>query len=135
MRQNMTSEPIVLKPVISAGDILRGRTLIDEIYIDEKIEQYILDIVFATRNPAEFGLEKLENLISYGASPRASIYLATAARALAFIRRRGYIVPEDVRSVAFDVLRHRIAVSYEAEAEGINSEHIIQDILNTIPVP
>jgi MoxR-like ATPase len=80
-------------------------------------------------------LEKLENLISYGASPRASIYLATAARALAFIRRRGYIVPEDVRSVAFDVLRHRIAVSYEAEAEGINSEHIIQDILNTIPVP
>jgi MoxR-like ATPase len=135
MRQNITNEPVVLHPVIGAQDILRGRQLINEIYVDEKIEQYILDIVFSTRDPKQFGLGNIERLINYGASPRASIYLAVAARALAFIRRRGYVIPEDVRAVAYDVLRHRIAVSYEAEAEELTSENIIDQILNTIPVP
>ena len=135
MRQNMGVEGTKINPVISPSDILKGRELIQEIYVDEKIERYILDIVFATRNPKEFRLGKLQNLITYGASPRATINLGLAARALAFIRRRGYVIPEDVRTIAFDVLRHRIALSYEAEAEEMTTENIIQEILNTIEVP
>ncbi len=135
MRQNMAPEGAAINPVISPSDILKGRELIQEIYVDEKIERYILDIVFATRNPKEYKLGKLENLITYGASPRATINLGLAARALAFIRRRGYVIPEDVRTIAFDVLRHRIALSYEAEAEEMTTENIIQEILNTIEVP
>lgn len=135
MRQNMAPEGTPINPVISPADILKGRELIQEIYVDEKIERYILDIVFATRNPKEYKLGKLENLITYGASPRATINLGLAARALAFIRRRGYVIPEDVRTIAFDVLRHRIALSYEAEAEEMTTENIIQEILNTIEVP
>ncbi len=122
-------------PVISKESILKGRKLVQDIYVDEKIEQYILDIVFATRNPEEFGLSNLTPLISYGGSPRATINLALAARANAFIKRRGYVIPEDVREVCMDVLRHRIAVTYEAEAEDITSEIIVQRILNTVEVP
>jgi MoxR-like ATPase len=135
MRQNISMNNLHVRQVISPEDILNARHLIEEIYIDEKIEKYILDIVFATRSPKEFGLDKLTDLISYGASPRASINLALGARALAFIRRRGYVIPEDVRAVCADVLRHRVAVSYEAEAEEITSEYIIQEILNRIEVP
>ncbi|MEW6193902.1 MAG: AAA family ATPase [Bacteroidota bacterium] len=121
--------------VVSPDDILRARKLVNEIYMDEKIEKYILDIVFATRNPKEYGLDELTDLISYGGSPRASIYLALGTRAMAFVRRRGYVIPEDVRSICSDVLRHRIAVTYEAEAEDITSETIISKILNKIEVP
>ncbi len=135
MRQNISAEEINVNPVISPDDILRGRNLIKEIYIDEKIEKYILDIVFATRNPKEFGLNNLADLISYGASPRASINLAVGAKAMAFIRRRGYVIPEDVRAICLDVLRHRIAVTYEAEAEEITTENVIQEILNKVVVP
>jgi len=109
--------------------------VLKKVYIDEKIERYILDIVFATRNPKEYGLEKLTSLIAYGASPRASINLAIASKAHAFIKRRGYLIPEDVRAVCHDVLRHRIIVTYEAEAEEITSENIIDEILNQIEVP
>jgi MoxR-like ATPase len=105
------------------------------IYMDEKIEQYILDIVFATRQPADYGLSQLTPLLSYGASPRASIALAQSARALAFLRRRGYVVPEDVRAICPDVLRHRLGLTYEAEAEGVHQEEIIERILNAVPVP
>jgi MoxR-like ATPase len=105
------------------------------IYMDEKIEQYIIDIVFATRNPAEYGLKSLTPLISYGASPRASIGLAQAARAIAFLRHRGYVIPEDVRAICYDVLRHRIGLTYEAEAENITQEDIIEKILNKVEVP
>ena len=103
--------------------------------MDEKIEKYIVDIIFATREPAEYNLQKLQSLIAYGGSPRASISLAKAARAYAFIRRRGYVIPEDVRAVCHDVLRHRIGLTYEAEAENISSDKIIDDILNEVPVP
>lgn len=105
------------------------------VYMDEKIERYILDLVFATRTPKNFGLDKLTNYISYGGSPRASINLALAGKVMAFINRRGYVIPEDIRAIAFDVLRHRIAVTYEAEAEDMTSVDIIQEILNTIEVP
>ena len=128
------SFPKILK-VISPADVLKGRKLVQDIYVDEKIEQYILDIVFATRNPSDFGLNDLSELISYGGSPRATINLALASRANAFIKRRGYVIPEDVREVCMDVLRHRVAVTYEAEAEDITSESIIQRILNTVEVP
>ena len=124
-----------INKVISPADILKGRKLVQDIYVDEKIEQYILDIVFATRNPADFGLNDLTDLISYGGSPRATINLALAARANAFIKRRGYVIPEDVREICMDVLRHRVAVTYEAEAEDITSESIIERILNTVEVP
>ena len=110
-------------------------SLVHEVYVDEKIEKYILDIVFATRSPREYGLEKLADMISYGASPRASINLALGAKVMAFIKRRGYVIPEDVRAICADVLRHRIAVTYEAEAEEITSEYVIQEILNKIEVP
>lgn len=135
MKQNVDADDIKIQPVISPQDILNARKLIHEIYLDEKIEKYILDIVFATRNPKEFGLDKLPDLIAYGASPRATINLALGAKAIAFIRRRGYVIPEDVRAICQDVLRHRIAVTYEAEAEEITSESIIEEILNKVEVP
>ena len=135
MRQNVQELAAKINPVISAKDILNARKLIKEVYVDEKIEKYILDIVFATRNPKDYGLENLANLISYGASPRATINLALGAKAMAFIKRRGYVIPEDVRGICLDVLRHRIAVTYEAEAEEITPEYVIQEILNKIEVP
>lgn len=122
-------------PVADTGDILKARELMKLIYIDPAIENYILDIVFASRDPEKAGLPKLKPLIEYGASPRASINLAIAAKALAFIRRRGYVIPEDVRSIAMDVMRHRIGITYEAEAEGITHEYIVRQILDTIKVP
>jgi len=135
MRQNVSDSALKINPVISTEDILNARKLIQEVYVDEKIEKYILDIVFATRNPKEYGLDNLTNLISYGASPRATINLALGAKAMAFIKRRGYVIPEDVRGICLDVLRHRIAVTYEAEAEEITTEYVIQEILNKIEVP
>jgi MoxR-like ATPase len=121
----------VLKP----EDILKAREVVRQVYMDEKIEQYIIDIVFATRNPEEYGLKKFNDLISFGGSPRASINLALAAKAYAFIKRRGYVIPEDVRAICKDILRHRIGVTYEAEAENITSEQIIDEILNHVEVP
>ena len=121
--------------VIAPEDIVKARKVVEDVYMDEKIEKYIIDIIFATREPAEYNLQKLQNLIAYGGSPRASISLAKAARAYAFIRRRGYVIPEDVRAVCHDVLRHRIGLTYEAEAENITSEEIITDILNNVIVP
>lgn len=135
LRRNVGSQPAKIKPVVKISSILNARKLIHDIYVDEKIERYILDIVFATRTPSDFGLSNLSDLINYGASPRATIGLALAARASAFIKRRGYVVPEDVRSICMDVLRHRVAVTYEAEAEEITSENIIEDILNKVEVP
>lgn len=135
MKQNVLSSDSKIQQVIKPEDIIKGRELLQEIYVDEKIDRYILDIVFATRSPKDFKLDKLVDLISYGASPRATINLNLGARANAFIKRRGYVIPEDVRTVAADVLRHRIAVTYEAEAEEITSENIIQDILNAVEVP
>lgn len=135
MRQNMSMDNLSVNPVISPDDILKARKLTHDIYIDEKIEKYILDIVFATRSPKEFGLNNLTELISYGASPRATINLAIGAKAMAFIKRRGYVIPEDVRAICMDVLRHRIAVTYEAEAEEITSENVIHEILNKVEVP
>lgn len=135
MRQNMSNSTPQVRAAISPSDILNARAIVQEVYMDEKIERYILDIVFATRRPKEFKLEKLAPLISYGASPRASINLALAAKAFAFIKQRGYVIPEDVRSICHDVLRHRISVTYEAEAENVTSESIINEILNTIEVP
>ena len=116
-------------------DIMRARKVVRDVYMDEKIEKYIVDIVFATRVPGDYGLKKLENMISFGGSPRASISLSLAAKAYAFIHRRGYVIPEDVRAVCYDVLRHRIGLTYEAEAENVTSEQIITDILNAVEVP
>ena len=121
--------------VISPEDIVKARKVVEDVYMDEKIEKYIVDIIFATREPASYNLEKLQSLIAYGGSPRASISLAKAARAYAFIRRRGYVIPEDVRAVYHDVLRHRIGLTYEAEAENITSKDIITEILNNVIVP
>ncbi len=121
----------MLKP----EDIERARAVVKDVYMDEKIEKYIVDIVYATRTPEDYGLGKLKDLISYGASPRASISLAMAAKAYAFIKRRGYVIPEDVRAVCYEVLRHRIGLTYEAEAENITTENIITDIMNTVEVP
>ncbi len=135
MKQNVDGIENLVQPVISPADILNARNLIHEIYVDEKIEKYILDIVFASRSPKDFGLEKLSDLISYGASPRATINLALGAKAMAFIKRIGYVIPEDVRGICLDVLRHRIAVTYEAEAEELTSENVIQEILNKVEVP
>ncbi len=135
MKQNVDVAPVAVQPVITPADILRARELVHEVYVDEKIEKYILDIVFATRNPRDFGLDKLTDLISYGASPRATINLALGSKVMAFIKRRGYVIPEDVRAICLDVLRHRVAVTYEAEAEDITSEYVIQEILNKIEVP
>jgi MoxR-like ATPase len=135
MRQQIANELPVASPVVSTDDILRARTALHAVYMDEKIERYILDIVAATRNPKAYRLETLANYIAYGGSPRASINLALAGKAHAFIQRRGYVIPEDIRAICFDVLRHRVAVTYEAEAEEVTSETIIQRILDTVEVP
>ena len=124
-----------VKPVLRVDDIIAARKVVGDVYIDEKIEKYIVDIVFATRYPDEFGLKDLNGMIAFGASPRASINLALAARAYAFIKRRGYVIPEDVRAVTLDVLRHRIGLSYEAEANNMTSEEIVNEILNAVEVP
>lgn len=124
-----------VQSVVLPEDILKARATILEVYMDEKIENYIVDIVFATRNPSEYGLPELNDLVEYGASPRASIYLAVASKAHAFLRRRGYVIPEDIHAIAMDVLRHRIIITYEAEAEEITTEDIIHQILNKIEVP
>jgi MoxR-like ATPase len=135
MRQNVMGSQGEIAPVVSTKDILSARAALKNVYMDEKIERYILDIVFATREPAKFKLEKIAPMISYGASPRASINLALASKAHAFIKRRGYVIPEDVRAISLDVLRHRVAVTYEAEAEELTSETVVQEILNHIEVP
>ncbi len=135
MRENTAMDFPVADKILTTADILQSRITVKEVYMDEKIEQYILNIVFATRNPANYNLPAYKNMISYGASPRASINLARAAKAYAFIKHRGFVIPEDVRAVCLDVLRHRIGLTYEAEAENITSEDIITDILNNIEVP
>ncbi len=136
IRQNLNPEgTVAIQPVVDPREIIGARKLVREVYMDEKIEQYILDIVFATRYPEAAKLPKLKGLISYGASPRASISMALAAKAYAFIKRRGYVIPEDVRAVCADVMRHRIGITYEAEAENITSEDILKQILNTVEVP
>ncbi|MCD4788735.1 MAG: AAA family ATPase [Bacteroidales bacterium] len=135
MRQNILSVFPKTNTILKTGDILKARNVVREVYLDEKIENYITDIVFSSRYPSKFKLTKFEGLINYGASPRASIYLALAAKAYAFIKRRGYVIPEDIRAVAHDVMRHRIGLTYEAEAENITTEDIINDILNTVEVP
>ena len=135
MRANVGGEVKPVNAVVSPEDILRARKAVGEIYKDEKIERYILDIVFATRSPKDYKLPELAPLIAYGASPRASISLALGAKAYAFIKRRGYVIPEDVRAICLDVLRHRVAVTYEAEAEEVSSEQVLQEILNKIEVP
>lgn len=135
IRNNLAKTFPSPKSVLKIDAIIRARELVKEIYMDEKIEQYIIDIVFATRNPKEYGLDKFQNMISFGGSPRASINLAIASKAYAFIKRRGYVIPEDVRALCHDVLRHRIGITYEAEAENITSEDIITEILNTIEIP
>lgn len=135
IRENLNGLKADIKPVVEASEILNARKIVNQVYLDEKIEQYIADIVFATRYPERYGLENIKPLITFGGSPRASINLAKAARAYAFINHRGYVVPEDVRSVAYDVLRHRIGLSYEAEADNVTGEDIISKILNKVEVP
>ena len=135
IRQNITGEKIVVNPILSTEDILKAREIVREVYIDEKIERYIVDIVFATREPEAYGLDNLKPMINFGGSPRASINLALAARAYAFIHRRGYVIPEDVRAVCYDVLRHRIGLTYEAEANNITTEDVITEVLNAVQVP
>ncbi len=135
LRRNIQKTAPTAAQMLTPEDIMRARDLVKEIYIDEKIENYILDIVFASRYPQKYNLPKLVNLVSYGASPRATINLALAAKATAFIRGRGYVIPEDVRFVCYDVMRHRIGLSYEAEAESMKSEDIITEILNKVEVP
>ncbi len=135
MRENLAMQFPKPEKVLKPSNIVKARQVVREVYMDEKIEKYILDIVFATRYPVQYNLQRFEPMISYGASPRATISLGLAAKAYAFIKRRGYVIPEDVRAVCFDVLRHRIGLTYEAEAENITSENIITEILNTIEVP
>ncbi len=135
VRENLAIDFPSANTVLNISDILRARNVVREVYMDEKIENYILNIVFASRNPAKYGLSKFSNMISYGASPRASINLALAAKAFAFIRRRGYVIPEDIRTICPDVMRHRIGLTYEAEAENIIQDHIISEILNIVEVP
>jgi MoxR-like ATPase len=135
LRQNINKDYPEIKPVTSTKEILNARKVCREVYLDEKIENYITDIVFASRYPNDYKLKKFANLISYGGSPRATINLAMAAKAYAFIKRRGYVIPEDVRAVAPDVMRHRIGLTYEAEAENITTEEIINEILNMVEVP
>ena len=135
MRQNLKGAFEKVNPVVTLDQIKRAQAAVREVYMDEKIEKYILDIIFATRTPENYGLKELNGLISFGASPRGSINLAMAAKCYAFIRRRGYVIPEDVRAIVEDVLRHRIGITYEAEAENITSEDIIQKIVNVIEVP
>lgn len=135
IRQNIGEAKSAIKPVLKPNEILEARQVVRQVYMDEKIERYIVDIVFATRYPDEYGLKNLKEMIAFGGSPRASINLALAARSYAFIKRRGYVIPEDVRAVCHDVLRHRIGLSYEAEANNLTSEEIISDILNAVEVP
>ena len=135
IRQNITGEKIQVNPILETSDILKARQIVREVYIDEKIEKYIVDIVFATRQPEAYGLENMKSMIAFGGSPRASINLALAARAYAFIHRRGYVIPEDVRAVCYDVLRHRIGLTYEAEANNITTEDVITEVLNAVQVP
>ena len=135
IRQNISGRKIDIKPVLQPSEIIEAREIVQKVYIDEKIDRYIVDIVFATRFPQDYGLGELKEMISFGASPRASISLALAARAYAFLKQRGYVIPEDVRAVCHDVLRHRIGLSYEAEANNMTAEEIISEILNKVEVP
>ena len=135
IRENLAGSMPEVKSVVTVEEILKVRKIVEQVYIDEKIEQYIADIVFASRYPERYGLDELKSFITFGGSPRASINLAKAARAYAFIRHRGYVVPEDVRAVAHDVLRHRIGLSYEAEADNMTSEEIVSKIINKVEVP
>lgn len=135
LRQNISESLPTTSTILKTDDILKARSIVREVYLDEKIENYITDIVFSSRFPSDYKLEKYEGLINYGASPRASIYLALAAKAFAFLKRRGYVIPEDIRAVAMDVMRHRIGLTYEAEAENVTTEDIIHEILNTVEVP
>lgn len=135
MRNSLNGQHEIVKPVVTLDEILKARELVKTVYMDEKIENYILDIIFATRYPDRFGLSHLSPLISFGSSPRGSINLATAAKVYAFIKRRGYVIPEDVRAVCHDVLRHRIGITYEAEAENVTTVDIINQILNKVEVP
>lgn len=135
IRQNINGEKDTIKPILKTDEIIEARKVVRQVYLDEKIEKYIVDIVFATRYPGNYSLKELENMIEFGGSPRASINLALAARAYAFIKHRGYVIPEDVRAVAHDVLRHRIGLTYEAEATNLTSDEIISEILNKVEVP
>ena len=135
IRQNIKGEKQTIMPVISTDDIIETRSIVEKIYIDEKIEKYIVDIVFASRFPKDYGLNDLSSIISFGASPRASISLAIAARAFAFLKGRGYVIPEDVRAVCHDVMRHRIGLSYEAEANNISADEVVSGILDKVAVP
>lgn len=135
IRENIAKEFPTVSKVVSPADIVRAREVVKEVYMDKKIEEYILDLVFATRFPEQSKLDRIKPYIAYPASPRASIYLAIGAKAYAFIHRRGYVVPEDIRAISLDVLRHRIGISYEAEAENVTSEDLVNEILNTIEVP
>lgn len=135
IRQNIANESREIRPIIKPSEIIDAQKLVEQIYVDEKIERYIVDIVYATRTPAEYGLNDLTDIIAFGASPRASISLARAARAYAFIHQRGYVIPEDVIAVCHDILRHRIGVTYEAEANNISTDEIITEILDKILVP
>ncbi|MBA3649596.1 MAG: MoxR family ATPase [Chitinophagales bacterium] len=135
MRQNIANEELKVEPVISRQDMLNARKTVREVYMDEKIEQYILNIIFATRSPENFKLDKMKNLLQYGSSPRGSIHLALASKAFAFINHRGYVIPDDVKNVCLDVLRHRIGLTYEAEAENVTTDEIIKQIINKVEVP
>ena len=135
IRQNINGERLNVKPILKADEIIEARKVVRQVYLDEKIEKYIVDIVFATRYPEKYDLKELKDMIGFGGSPRASINLALAARSYAFIKRRGYVIPEDVRDVAHDVLRHRIGLTYEAEASNMTSDEIVSKILNKVEVP
>ena len=135
IRQNINGEKFNVKPILKAEEIIEARKVVRQVYLDEKIERYIVDIVFATRYPEKYDLKELKDMIGFGGSPRASINLALAARTYAFIKRRGYVIPEDVRAVAHDVLRHRIGLTYEAEASNVTSDEIVSEILNKVEVP
>jgi MoxR-like ATPase len=135
IRQNISNDFPKVTPMVNIEEITKARSVVREVYMDEKIEKYIVDIVFASRSPQDYNLASLKQLISYGGSPRASISLALAAKAYAFIKRRGYVIPEDVRAICHDVMRHRIGITYEAEAENVTSESIINEILNAVEVP
>ena len=135
IRMNIAPDPVEVRPLVTPADIVDTRKVVQQIYIDEKIQKYIVDIVFATRFPGDYGLNDLKSMISFGASPRASINMALASRAYAFLRNRGYVIPEDVRAVCHDVMRHRLGLSYEAEANNITADEIISNILDKIAVP
>ena len=135
LHQHINGEFVKQQPILKPADIIKARDIVREVYMDEKIENYITDIVFATRYHEQYQLSKLKGLISYGASPRGSINLALASKAYAFMRRRGYVIPEDVRAIAMDVLRHRVGLTYEAEAENVTSEEVVGEVLNRVDVP